>query len=330
MRADIATDLQTGKSKGFGYVEYATVQEAEYAIETLNDSMLLGRPISVVEDVKVKLVKGQLPESSSFHYNYKIPNSYPENRGNRKVYVGNLPSGITWQSLKDFMRTIGPVLFSAVFNDGYGHCYGLVEFSDSQDCKKAILQLNGSQYGTEVFGSKIIVRDFFESQNIVKYSDNSISTPIGLNYGHSGPSSGYISSEPNDYDYSISDTTFNVPFYNQQSQYHNINPIQQDMQFMNQSQEYFEQPAVKIPPFVRQQVYVGNLAFSVTKQDLFIHFQKVAPVVSVDLMTTYDGKSKGCAIIKFNNSKAAATAMQLLNNTYIHDRQIYVREDREE
>lgn len=47
--ATIITDKFSGRSKGFGFVEMATDEEAQKAIETLNGTELDGRSISVAE-----------------------------------------------------------------------------------------------------------------------------------------------------------------------------------------------------------------------------------------------------------------------------------------
>jgi ribosomal protein S18 len=46
----IATDRETKRSKGFGFVEMETDEGAEKAIEALNNKLINGRPIKVVED----------------------------------------------------------------------------------------------------------------------------------------------------------------------------------------------------------------------------------------------------------------------------------------
>lgn len=43
----IITDRQTGRTKGFGFVEYETQAEAEKAIEMFNNTDLDGRPLTV-------------------------------------------------------------------------------------------------------------------------------------------------------------------------------------------------------------------------------------------------------------------------------------------
>jgi cold-inducible RNA-binding protein len=47
--AQVIMDRQTGRSRGFGFVEYATEEEAEKAIKELNGQSLDGRNIVVNE-----------------------------------------------------------------------------------------------------------------------------------------------------------------------------------------------------------------------------------------------------------------------------------------
>lgn len=47
--ADVVTDRETGRSRGFGFVEMADDADARKAIETLNDTSLDGRNITVAE-----------------------------------------------------------------------------------------------------------------------------------------------------------------------------------------------------------------------------------------------------------------------------------------
>ena len=46
-KAQIITDRDTGRSRGFGFVEMATEQEAQAAIDAMNTSDLNGRPLTV-------------------------------------------------------------------------------------------------------------------------------------------------------------------------------------------------------------------------------------------------------------------------------------------
>jgi cold-inducible RNA-binding protein len=48
-RAQVVMDRETGRSRGFGFVEMANQEEAEAAIKALNGSDLNGRPLTVNE-----------------------------------------------------------------------------------------------------------------------------------------------------------------------------------------------------------------------------------------------------------------------------------------
>ncbi|MGI5832177.1 MAG: RNA recognition motif domain-containing protein [Thermoguttaceae bacterium] len=47
--AEVIADRETGRSKGFGFVEMPNAEEAKKAIEALNDQELDGRPLRVNE-----------------------------------------------------------------------------------------------------------------------------------------------------------------------------------------------------------------------------------------------------------------------------------------
>lgn len=48
-RAEVITDRETGRSKGFGFVEMSTDNEAQAAIDGLNETQHQGRPLTVNE-----------------------------------------------------------------------------------------------------------------------------------------------------------------------------------------------------------------------------------------------------------------------------------------
>jgi len=77
-------------------------------------------------------------------------------------------------------------------------------------------------------------------------------------------------------------------------------------------------------------VYVGNLSWDVSWQDLKDHFKTIGPVLHADVMlepgTT---RSKGCGLVTFQNSRDAANAIAQLHDTELKGRLIFVREDRE-
>jgi len=77
-------------------------------------------------------------------------------------------------------------------------------------------------------------------------------------------------------------------------------------------------------------VYVGNLSWDVSWQELKDHFKSAGNVLHADVMlepgTT---RSKGCGLVTFANARDAANAIQTLHDTELNGRLIFVREDRE-
>lgn len=63
--------------------------------------------------------------------------------GGRTVYCGNLAWSVSWQDLKDHLKTIGAVEFCEVlqYRDGRKTGSGIARFEKQEDADKAIEQL---------------------------------------------------------------------------------------------------------------------------------------------------------------------------------------------
>lgn len=80
-----------------------------------------------------------------------------------------------------------------------------------------------------------------------------------------------------------------------------------------------------------RRVYVGNLAWDTSWQDLKDHMRSTGlEVLRATILTTVDGRSKGCGLAEFATAEDAAEAVRTLTDTELMGRQIFVREDREE
>lgn len=81
---------------------------------------------------------------------------------------------------------------------------------------------------------------------------------------------------------------------------------------------------------VARRVYVGNLSYRTTWQDLKDYFKRVGNVVHTDVIRGPGDRSKGCGIVEFETPEDAAAAILKLNETELDGRAIFVREDRED
>jgi len=79
----------------------------------------------------------------------------------------------------------------------------------------------------------------------------------------------------------------------------------------------------------RMNIYVGNLSFEVTEDDLRSAFEDFGSVDSVRLITDkYTGRSKGFAFVEMTDNDEAKAAMSELNDKEFMGRTIKVNEAR--
>jgi RNA recognition motif-containing protein len=81
-------------------------------------------------------------------------------------------------------------------------------------------------------------------------------------------------------------------------------------------------------------LYVGNMSYDTTEEDLRTLFSQAGTVGSVDIIKDRDsGRPKGFAFIVMGNQAEAETAIRMFNEKNLHDRPLTVniarpREDR--
>jgi len=86
---------------------------------------------------------------------------------------------------------------------------------------------------------------------------------------------------------------------------------------------------LKAPKATSDRVFVGNLAWSVTWSALVNHMKKAGEVVYAEILTGVRDRSMGCALVAYKTKDQAQEALNMLSDTEIDGRKIYVREDRE-
>jgi len=77
-------------------------------------------------------------------------------------------------------------------------------------------------------------------------------------------------------------------------------------------------------------VYVTNLSYHTTWQNLKDHMRDAGEVVYADVFSDDKGRSKGCGIVEFQTAEEALNAINKLNDTILDGRDIYIREDKED
>jgi RNA recognition motif-containing protein len=78
---------------------------------------------------------------------------------------------------------------------------------------------------------------------------------------------------------------------------------------------------------MRVNIYVGNLSFSATEQDLRQLFEQYGAVDKVNLITDRDtGRARGFGFVEMPDTRAAQSAIQALNGKELNGRALTVNE----
>ncbi len=76
------------------------------------------------------------------------------------------------------------------------------------------------------------------------------------------------------------------------------------------------------------QLWVENLPWDLTEEDLMSYFTPVGPVDACDVQRRADGKSRGTAVVRYTSAEHATRAIESLDGSDIGGRNIRVRLDR--
>ena len=80
---------------------------------------------------------------------------------------------------------------------------------------------------------------------------------------------------------------------------------------------------------MNKKLYVGNLSYTTTEDELHRMFAEIGPVSSATLITDRQtGQSKGFGFVEMETAEAAQKAIEQLNNTMVNDRALTVNEAR--
>jgi RNA recognition motif-containing protein len=77
---------------------------------------------------------------------------------------------------------------------------------------------------------------------------------------------------------------------------------------------------------VNKRLYVGNLAYSITDEELGELFSSEGSVTSTKVIRRLDGKSKGFGFVEMETAEEAFKAIKKFNQSSFKDRTIFVDE----
>lgn len=145
--ARVATDRDSGKSRGFGHVEFETVEIAKAACAR-NGTELDGRAIKVNMAAQGKSFAGgaqaQSPQKGG---GYKAQNEGADPTDT--LFVGNLPWGITedqlWETFGEF-GSVNAIRLPTDRETGKPKGFGYIQYGSPEDAKKAYEGAAGTEF----------------------------------------------------------------------------------------------------------------------------------------------------------------------------------------
>ncbi|CAO3703590.1 unnamed protein product [Rhizopus stolonifer] len=188
-----------------------------------------------------------------------------------KLFIKNLPTNVSWQDLKDLFRQAGKVSHTDIFTEldtKISNGTGIVIFEDPSDARYAISTFNG--YNLQ--GNKIEVME--ERYKHIKKDSTISNTPSPENHYAEG------------YRY---DTIPPPP------------PMYPSISLVGGS-------AADLPTHGHNQIYVNNLPFSTTWEDLIDLFRHVGPVIRAEIIVV-NGHPKGTGYVRFEDGSMCQKAI---------------------
>jgi len=289
-----------------------------------------------------------------------------ESRGKR-VYVGNLSWDVSWQDLKDHMKSTGCEVTRAdvmMTPDGRSKGCGIVEFATEDGAKQAVLTLND----TELSGRQIFVREDREDR-----SAGGFASGAGQRSGAAGGSRFSAGESAQTRRVYVGNLSWDVAWQDLKDHMRQAGEVvhaeviteangrSKGCGVVEFATEDEAQEAVKTLTdtdlkgrmiFVREDretssgaaggfyqggssrkgtsVYVWNLAYETSWQDLKDHMRQAGNVDQATILTNSEGRPMGCGVVVYQRPQEAARAIRELQNSELNGRPMYVREDRQQ
>ncbi|KAI7729408.1 hypothetical protein M8C21_010246, partial [Ambrosia artemisiifolia] len=324
----VCRDLSTRRSLGYGYVNYASPQDAARAIEVLNFTPLNGKPIRIM-------------------YSHRDPSVRKSGSGN--IFIKNLDKAIDQKALHDTFSTFGNIISCKIATDSTGQSkgYGFVQYDSEEAAQKAIEKLNGMLLNDkQVYVGPFLRRqeremavDKSKFTNIYVKNLSESTTDEDLNkifseYGTvtsaivmkdaDGNSKcfGFVNFESADDAAKAVDALNGQKFDNKEWYVGKAQKKEEREQELKQRFEQSMKEAVDKSQGLN--LYIKNLDDTIDDEKLKELFSSFGTITSCKVMRDPNGTSKGSGFVAFSTSEEASRALVEMNGKMVASKPLYV------
>ncbi|XP_073006425.1 polyadenylate-binding protein 7-like [Typha latifolia] len=325
----ICKDLATGRSLGYGYVNYIAQQDAMRAVEKLNHTLLYGKPIRIM---------------------WSNRNPDDRNSGMGNVFVKNLSSSTDDTRLQEIFSEYGTILSCKVSRDtdGKNRGYGFVQYDSQESAISAITKLNNSFHdGKQIYVAKFIKKserlaaqnpedkytnlymknldqDITEELIKVKFSEFGSIVTAKIEKDENGNSKGFgfCSFESADSAKRAREAMDGVQLGSKTLYVARAQKKSERQQILRRL--YEEKRKEKIRKSIDSNVYIKNIDESLDDNALREHFSQCGNITSAKIMHDDKGISKGFGFVCYSTPEEAKKAVTTLHGQMFNGKPLYV------
>ncbi|WZZ70719.1 hypothetical protein YC2023_082089 [Brassica napus] len=324
----VCRDLATRRSLGYGYVNFATPQDAARAIQEMNYIPLNGKPVRVM-------------------YSHRDPSVRRSGAGN--IFIKNLDKSIDHKALHDTFSAFGNIISCKVAVDSSGQSkgYGFVQYETEESAQKAMAQLNGMLLNDkQVYVGPFLRRQERDSTaNVTKFTNvyvknlaesttdddlkntfgefGNITSAVVMKDGD-GKSKGFgFVNFDNADDAAKAVEALNGKTFNDKEWF--VGRAQKKSERETELKVRYEQSLREAADkFQSSNLYVKNLDDSISDEKLKELFTPYGTVTSCKVMRDPNGISRGSGFVAFSTPEEASKAMSEMSGKMIENKPLYV------
>ncbi|WOH02844.1 hypothetical protein DCAR_0522234 [Daucus carota subsp. sativus] len=324
----VCRDLSTGRSLGYGYVNYSNQQDGARALDVLNFTQLNNKTIRVM-----------------------VSHRDPSKRrsGTANIFIKNLDKSIDNKALQDTFSSFGTILSCKIATDNSGQSkgYGFVQYDSEEAANTAIEKLNGMLMNdkqvyvgmflrkqdreTEISKTKfnnIYVKNLSETTTEEElreiFGEHGTITSVVVMRDGDGKSKcfGFVNFD-NPEDAAKAVDALNGKKFDDKEWY--VGKAQKKSEREVELKSRFEQSVKEqVDKFQGLNLYVKNLDETIDDEKLKELFSEFGTISSCKVMRDPSGISRGSGFVAFSTPEEASRALGEMNGKMIVSKPLYV------